>query len=205
MSFKETRGTFQTHQISNIHRTENHIFFFQTSWKDGLSKKIALEYDLSCIIGKDDISFSRQYDLTPRRKMKDDLSQKKYTEIWYFLQMPWKDGLFKKDRAGTWSFLYYLETWYFFPKTWYFFPDGKRERDDLPQEIHGHMVFSIWYVPSPPAKKNQRWSYPAKIHLKLIDTLDRHPRKSSSNSLHFHGDRYRRFHILLCSEKKQET
>ena len=28
-------------------------------------KKIALEYDLSCIIGKDDISFSRKYDLTP--------------------------------------------------------------------------------------------------------------------------------------------
>ena len=28
-------------------------------------KKIALEYDISCIIGKDDISFSRKYDLTP--------------------------------------------------------------------------------------------------------------------------------------------
>ena len=47
-----------------LHYTENHIFFFQTSWKDGLSEKIALEYDLSCIIGKDDISFSRKYDLT---------------------------------------------------------------------------------------------------------------------------------------------
>ena len=46
------------------HCTENHIFFFRTSWKDGLSKKIALEYDLSCIIGKDDISFRRKYDLT---------------------------------------------------------------------------------------------------------------------------------------------
>ena len=71
---------------SYFHCTENHIFSFQTSRKDGLSKKIALEYDLSCIIGKDDISFSQKYDLTPRRKMKDDLSQKKYTEIWYFLQ-----------------------------------------------------------------------------------------------------------------------
>ena len=45
--------------------TENHIFFFQTSWKDGLSKKIVLEYDLSCIIGKDYFCFSRKYDLAP--------------------------------------------------------------------------------------------------------------------------------------------
>ena len=37
-------------------------------------KKIALEYDLSCIIGKDDISFSRKYDLHLKQKMKDDLS-----------------------------------------------------------------------------------------------------------------------------------
>ena len=28
-------------------------------------EEIALEYDLPCIIGKDDISFSRKYDLTP--------------------------------------------------------------------------------------------------------------------------------------------
>ena len=32
--------------------------------KDGLSKKTVLEYDLTCIIGKDNISFSRKYDLT---------------------------------------------------------------------------------------------------------------------------------------------
>ena len=41
---------------------------------------------------------------------------KKYTEIWYFLQAFWKDSLSKKGRAGTWSFLYYLERWYFFPR-----------------------------------------------------------------------------------------
>ena len=48
--------------------TGNNIFFFQTSWKDGFSKKIALEYDLSCIIGKDNISFSRKYDFAPQAK-----------------------------------------------------------------------------------------------------------------------------------------
>ena len=48
-----------------LHCTENNIFFFQMSGKDALSKKIALENDLSCIIGNADISFSRKYDLTP--------------------------------------------------------------------------------------------------------------------------------------------
>ena len=40
------------------HCTENHIL------KDSLPRKITLEYDPSCIIKKDDISFSRKYDLT---------------------------------------------------------------------------------------------------------------------------------------------
>ena len=36
-----------------------------------------LEYDLSGIVGKDDISFSQKYHILPLRpKMKDDLSQK---------------------------------------------------------------------------------------------------------------------------------
>ena len=85
-------------------------------------KKIALEYSLSCIIGKGNISFSRKYDLTPRRKLKDDLSKKKYTEIWYFPQIIWKDCRFKKHRVERWSFLYSLERWYFFPENVVFFP-----------------------------------------------------------------------------------
>ena len=53
------------------HCTKNHIFFFRTSWKDDLSKKSSLEYDLSCIIGR-----SENMILHVRRKMKDDLSEK---------------------------------------------------------------------------------------------------------------------------------
>ena len=45
-------------------------------WKDGLPKKIALEYDLSYIIGKDDISFSQNIIWFFRQNMNDDLSQK---------------------------------------------------------------------------------------------------------------------------------
>ena len=93
---------------------------------------------------------------------------KKYMEIWHFLQTFWNDGLFKKGRAGTWSFLYYLERWYFFPKTWYFFL-GQEVRDDPSEEIHGNMIFSVYTYGrykrgvTPFCQKNQRWSYPAKI------------------------------------------
>ena len=65
-------------------------------------------------------------------------------------------------------------------------------------------VFQTWRH-APPSKKNQRWSYPAKIHLKVIDIPDSDPTKSSSNSLYFHEDLYRRFHALLLNEEKQET
>ena len=53
---------------------------------------------------------------------------KKYTEIWYFLQAFWKYGLSKRCRAGTWSFLCYLERWYFFPENMIFFPWAGSER-----------------------------------------------------------------------------
>ena len=62
---------------------------------------------------------------------------KKYKEIWYFLQSFWKYGLSKGCRDGTWSFLYYLERWYFFPENMTF----------LPWAIHGNMMHR-------PAKKN---------------------------------------------------
>ena len=134
---------------------------------------------------------------------------KKYTEIWYFLQTFWKDGLSKKGRAGTWSFLYYLERWYFFPKNMIFFPWAESERwpfsgntwkYDISVYTHGRYKRGT----TPLCQKNQRWSYPAKIHLKVIDVLDWHPRKSSSNSLYFHGDLYRHFHLLLSSEKTRK-
>ena len=53
----------------------------------------------------------------------------------------------------------------------------------------------------PSAKKNQRWSSPAKIRLKVINILDWRPRKSSNNYLYFYGDLYRRF--LYCFPVKK--
>ena len=83
--------------------------------KRWLSKKIALEYDLSRIIGKDHVSLSRKYDLNLRRKMKDDLFQKNTRKHDIFFRSSekmvfskraapghdlsciiWKDGIFSR-------------------------------------------------------------------------------------------------------------
>ena len=72
---------------------------------------------------------------------------KKYMEIWYFLQVLWKDGLSKRGRAGTWSCIIWNDG-IFFPKTWSFFI-GQKVKDGLSQEIHGNMTHR-------PAKKNRK-------------------------------------------------
>ena len=100
----------------------------------------------------------------------------------------WKNGIFSRKhdifslgRKWEMNFLKkYMEVWYF-----------------LCTRMGVTNVVS-----SPSAKRHRRWCYPAKIQLKVIGVLDWHPRKSSSNSLYFHGDLYRRFHALLSSEKK---
>ena len=102
----------------------------------------------------------------------------------------WRDGFFSGKQifslGDTWGMIFlkkYIEIWYFL--------------------CTRTGVTNV--APRPSVKKNQRCSYPANIHLKVIDVLDWHSIKSSSNSLYFHGDLYRRFHVLLSSEKKQET
>ena len=71
-------------------------------------------------------------------------SKKKYTEIWYFLQK--KDGLFKKGHDLSWTI---KKGCIFSQKHGNFSLDGKREKDELSQEILGNMIFCIWYVPRP--------------------------------------------------------
>ena len=81
----------------------------------------------------------------------------------------------------------------------------ERERWRFSRNTRKHdILYLICYTP-PCQKEIKDDLFPQKIHLKVIDILDRHLRKSSSNSLYLHGDLYRRFHILLSSEKKQGT
>ena len=60
-------------------------YFLQMPRKDALSKKIALEYDVSCIIWKDGIFFSGKYDIFSLDGKWKMTFLRKYMEIWYFL------------------------------------------------------------------------------------------------------------------------
>ena len=162
------------------------------------------------LLGKMIYLFLENRILCLRRKMKDDLAQKIHGNIlssnflkrWSFQIWPCQHIIFLVSSE---------KIVVFFSKTWYLFP-GQKVRGGLSQKLHGNMTFSVYTygcfkrgVTPLRRKKNQRWSYPAKIHLKVIDIPDSDPTKSSSNSLYFHEDLYRRFHALLFSEEKQET
>ena len=102
--------------------------------------------------------------------------------IWKDRLFPWKQHIYSLGRVWQTIFLKkYMEIWYFL--------------------CTSTVVTNVTRRPS--VKKNQRWSYLAKIHLNVINVLDWHPRKSSSSSLYFHGDSYRHFHVLLSSNNKK--
>ena len=93
-------------------------YFLQMFWKDGLLKRIALEYDLSCIIWEDGIFFPKACFLI-EREMKDDFSREIQGNT-IFSSNVLKRWTFEKNRTGIWSFLYYLERWYFFFECMFF-------------------------------------------------------------------------------------
>ena len=145
-----------------------------------------------------------------RWKMKSDLSQKKiHGTIIFFSNAP-KRWYLQKNCVGIWSFLYYLERWYFFPrKIWCFF-FGRKTKDDLSQEIHANMMFSVYMYKCYKhditlLQKKSKKIFSQKNTLKGDWHSRLYPRKSSDDSVYFCGDLHRRFHILLSSEKKQET
>ena len=122
---------------------------------------------------------------------------------------------FQKGSRRDMIFLVLSEKVVFFPEKMVFFPWVENERGGrFSRNTRKHDIFYLICSPPPPPpspspfpprKKDQRRSYPAKTHLKVIDIPDRHPRKNSRNSLHLHGDLYRRFHILLSSKKTNKN
>ena len=126
------------------------FFFFQTSWKYGLSKKNALEFDLSCIIGKYDIYFSRKYDLTPRRKMKDDLSQKNTRKYGIFFKCSEKMVFSKRTEPGHDLSCTSWKGGIFFQKTCFFFPCTENERGmTFPEKYTEtwYFLFDMFHAP----------------------------------------------------------
>ena len=85
---------------------------------------------------------------------------------------------------GKWKMILlkkYMEIWYFL-----------------------YICINITYGILPFCKKNQRRSFQEKIHLKMIDILDRILERVPTILFTF-METFRRFHILLSSEKTHET
>ena len=76
--------------------------------------------------------------------------------------MPREDGLSKKITLEydlsyvIWKIVFFLR------KIWYFF-FGRKMKDDLSQEIHGNMIFSVYMY-----KMFQIWCYPSAKKSKMI-------------------------------------
>ena len=100
-----------------------------------------MKYDLSCIIGKNDISFFRKYHLTLRRKMKDDLSQKNTRKYDIFFKCFEKMVLSKETTLGHDLSCIIWKDGIFSLKTYFFL--GREARGDLFQEIYGNIKFSV--------------------------------------------------------------
>ena len=141
-----------------------------------------------------------------RRKMKDNLYQKKYMEIWYFLQMFRKDSLSKKK--SRWNMIFLVlsgKVVFFFWKIWYFF-FGRKMKDDLSEEIHGNIIFFVYMYKCYKyditlLQKKSKMIFSWKNTLTGNWHSRSHSRKSSNDSLYFYGDLHRRFHMLFSSEK----
>ena len=161
---------------------------------------------------EDHLSLSRKYDLNRRRKMKHDLFQKNTRKYDIFFRPSEKKVFSKRAAPGHYLSCIIWKDSIFFPKTRYFFlGQGASDAPPSLQEIHGSRISSVYtcgcYKPgvTHPCQKKSRMALSRKKRLKVIDILDWHSGKSSSSSVCLHRDLYRRFHVLLPCEKKQET
>ena len=109
--------------------------------------------------------------------MKDDLSTVNTPKYDVFFKLSEKMIFSKKAALGHDLSCIIWKDGIFFPKNMIFFP-WEKARDYFSQEIHRNMIFSAYIYGcyrrcvTPLCHKNQRWSYAAKIHLKVIHVLD---------------------------------
>ena len=174
-------------------------------------KKLHWNMIFLLLSGKIIFLFPENMILYLRRKMKDDLSQKNTQKYDIFFKLSEKMVFPKRAAPAHDPSCIIWKYGVFFSRKHDVFSLGRKW-----EAVFLRKYMDIWrflctrtgvtnVVPHPSVKKNQRLSYPAKIHLKVIDALDWHSRKSSGNSACFHGNLYRRFHALLSSQEKQES
>ena len=149
------------------------------SWKDGLSIKNGTRTwsFLLYYLERWYFFFPKiwSYSLDGKWKM---MFLKKYMEIGYFLQIPQKDSLSKQKIALEYGLSCTIwKDGIFFRKIWYFF-FGRKMKDNFSKEIHriGYFLCICINVTNKIllfCKKHQRWFFPEKIHLKVIEIFYR--------------------------------
>ena len=113
-------------------------------WQDGLTKKVALEYDLSLFYKKKwHFLFPKIWSCSLDEKRKMIFLKKNTWKYDIFFKCPEK-MVFPKKSHWNMIFLVLSEKMvFFFQKIWYFF-FGRKMKDDFSQEIHGNMIFSVY-------------------------------------------------------------
>ena len=135
-------------------------FLFPNVLKRWSFQKIAMEYDLFCIITKDDICFSQKYDI-------------------FSLDGKWKMTFLKKIQENMTLFVYLYKCYKYDISIL-----PKKQRWSSPKKRHLKVTFlaslKIWY------SSYKMWYFCWSTI--LIDILDWHSRKSLNDSLYFYGD-----------------
>ena len=164
--------------------------------------------------GKMIFLFSENMMLFFRHKTKDDLSQKKYLEILYFLYIFWKDDLSKKIAPEHDLFCnIWKDGISFFQKIWFFFFRRKMKEDGLYQKTRGNMIFSVYMhrgcrreVPFWQQKPNiPRKNTPKGDISGITEKEDIHPRfilLLLKYHIHWHPKRGQRSSHRRCSARK---
>ena len=116
--------------------------FFRRPVKMVIPKKSHWNMTFPVLSGKM-IFFPKKMILPPRRKMKDDLSQKNTRKYDIFFKCSQKMVFSKRTMPVHDLSCIVSKDSIFSPKAWYFFL-GQKIRDDLSQEIHSGMIFSVY-------------------------------------------------------------
>ena len=150
---------------------ENHIFSLQTSWRDGLSKKLRWNMIFLALSGKMIFVFPENMMLPLRGKMKDDVSQKKTKKN------PHRTMIFSSNVLKRWSFQKGSRREMIFPvlpgKMVFFY----RKHDIFWEVTFLKKYMGIWYflctpagvrivAPRPPSQKKSKMVLSCKNTLK---------------------------------------
>ena len=162
---------------------------------------------LVVLSGKMIFPFPENMILFVRQKMKENLSQKNTWKYNIFFKCPEKMVIQKKK--SRWNMILLELSGKMVSFSWKIscFFIGRKMKNDLSQETHGNMIFSVYMYKCYKydvtlLQKRSKMIFFRKNTLKGDWHSRSHSRKSSNDSLYFYGDLHRRFHILLSSEKK---